>query len=137
LPTDEEWVHGCRALANTPWSCGEVDLELLGRYARYNRNSFGDGGAVSSPVATLKPNDFGLFDMMGNVSEWCHDRADRADALGPVGKDDTRLFRGGAYLSMPQFLGYDSPPLPGEPTKRSTTIGFRPARTLPHVPREK
>ena len=45
------------------------DVSWLGRYAVFQANA--DTGV--QPVGTRKPNDFGLFDMLGNVSEWCHD----------------------------------------------------------------
>src|SRR5262249_838029 len=75
LPTEAEWEYACRAGAETGWCCGEVDEELIGRYARWYGAAQSQGVNRSFPVATLKPNDFGLFDMHGNVSEWCQDVA--------------------------------------------------------------
>src|SRR5262249_41467940 len=72
LPTLAEWEMACRAGTTTKWSCGDVDEELLQKYACCRRNSYEKG---PFPVGTLKPNAFGLFDMHGNVTEWCYDPA--------------------------------------------------------------
>jgi formylglycine-generating enzyme required for sulfatase activity len=68
LPTMAEWEYAARAGADTSRFYGG-SRELLGRYARYSANS--DDRAW--PVGRLLPNDFGLFDVYGNVSEWCMD----------------------------------------------------------------
>jgi hypothetical protein len=72
LPTEAEWEYACRANAQTAWSCGQVDAELMSRYAWWYGTSIVNGIQKSSPVGRLKPNDFGLFDMHGNAGEWCH-----------------------------------------------------------------
>jgi len=69
LPTEAEWEFACRAGSTTVWPMGE-DSEHLPKYAWFNSNS---PQANCQPVARLKPNDFGLFDMLGNASEWCQD----------------------------------------------------------------
>jgi serine/threonine protein kinase/formylglycine-generating enzyme required for sulfatase activity len=69
LPTEAEWQTAAAAGARTRWAFGDA-FELLGQYARTRENSEGQ----IAPVASLKPNDFGLFDMYGNVWEWCHSR---------------------------------------------------------------
>lgn len=69
LPTDAEWEYACRAGATTSRPYGR-GTELLRRYAWYQINS--DDHAWH--VGMLKPNDFGLFDMLGNGGEWCHER---------------------------------------------------------------
>jgi formylglycine-generating enzyme required for sulfatase activity len=69
LPTEGEWEYACRAGAVTQHHFGQGDL-LLERYAIY----LGNSSERMWPVARLKPNDYGLFDMHGNVAEWSHDR---------------------------------------------------------------
>jgi serine/threonine protein kinase len=77
LPTEEEWEFACRAGSETGWSCGDEDEEIIGQYARWFGNAVAKEGACCSRVMTLKPNDFGLFDMHGNVAEWCNDISQR------------------------------------------------------------
>jgi formylglycine-generating enzyme required for sulfatase activity len=86
LPTEEEWECCCRAGTVTSRYYGE-SVELLRKYAWYVENS----GRRSSGVASLKPNDWGLFDMHGNVWSWCHNKDDG-------GKTEYRFFRGGSYV---------------------------------------
>src|SRR5208337_3479641 len=70
LPTEAEWEYGCRAGAMTSRYYG-LSEKLLGQYAWYMDNTFGD---QAHPCGTKLPNDLGLFDMLGNVYEWCNGR---------------------------------------------------------------
>ena len=71
LPTEAEWEYACRAGAMTSRYYG-LSEELLGQYAWYLYNTPGDR---ARPCGTKLPNDLGLFDMLGNVYEWCQERA--------------------------------------------------------------
>ncbi|HQU47261.1 MAG TPA: formylglycine-generating enzyme family protein, partial [Pirellulales bacterium] len=79
LPTEAEWDYACRAGTVTPRFYGNAP-ELLSKYAWYYANSEEQRHAAG----LLKPNDWGLFDVYGNVWEWCHDVA--ADAMPSVSK---------------------------------------------------
>ena len=68
LPTEAEWEYFCRAGTETAWSFGESQA-LLSRYAWTWLNS--DNRV--HPVGLLLPNELGMFDVLGNVWEWCHD----------------------------------------------------------------
>jgi formylglycine-generating enzyme required for sulfatase activity len=76
LPTEAEWEYACRAGSATGWSMGEAE-DLLPRYGWYLNNASGR----SHPVGSLRPNDWGLFDMHGNAWEWCHDRSENKDDI--------------------------------------------------------
>ena len=135
LPTESEWEYACRAEAVTSRYYGQSE-ELLGKYGRYTKNS----GERSWPVGSLKPNDFGLFDMQGNVFTWCQDAytnyvsgqggqatEDIEDASPPFDKV-RRVLRGGSFSSPASNVrsAYRSNLVP---TSRDLNGGFRPART--------
>jgi formylglycine-generating enzyme required for sulfatase activity len=141
LPTDSEWEHAARAGASTRWSCGEVDEETLGRYARMFHNSYDGSEQRTFPVGSLKPNDLGLFDMHGNVSEWCQDvfsgqSLPPGSYLPPAKGDGSevfnsayRVFRGGSFLKRARDARSDKPGW-ARPGDAFPAVGFRPARTI-------
>ncbi|MEI8375109.1 MAG: SUMF1/EgtB/PvdO family nonheme iron enzyme [Planctomycetota bacterium] len=98
LPTEAEWEYACRAGAASS-RYYEESRELLPKYAWYNENS----KDRSWPVGSLKPNDLGLFDMQGNVRQWCHDSGlnylvaeDTGDTSTATHKEN-RITRGSGY----------------------------------------
>jgi Sulfatase-modifying factor enzyme 1 len=112
LPTMAGWVYSCLAGANTGYSFGEP-WELLEKYGWFGNNS-PDG---TQPVGSLKPNDFGLFDLYGNAQEWC-------DAtLGRYGRE----LVGGSFSVRPPHLHKNNVFLAERP-KRGGIGGFRPSR---------
>ena len=76
LPTEAEWEYACRAGAQTPFAFGRCLSTEQGNYAGSLPMPGCSKGATLNktiPVASLQPNDFGLYDMHGNVKEWCKD----------------------------------------------------------------
>ena len=136
LPTEPEWEYACRAGTTTSRYYGQTDT-LVPHYARF----FGNGENQGWPTAQLKPNNFGLFDMLGNLSEWCFDERHSypSDATAvvpdkpksaPVGDTSRRIVRGGSFYNLAENIR-SADRVHMDPGRRVFGIGFRPARTLP------
>lgn len=130
LPTEAEWEYACRANTTTSRYFGDSE-SLLSFYAWCQRTP----ANPTRPVKYFMPNEFGLFDMYGNIMEWCQD-----SALQPVEQEKRyqrfpdrsappRWVRGGYLGSEPQ--GTRSAYRFENRSSRQTTIGFRVVRTLP------
>jgi formylglycine-generating enzyme required for sulfatase activity len=106
LPREAEWEYHCRAGAGTSRHYGVAE-EMLSNYAWYSSNSRNRPG----PVGSKKPNDYGLFDMLGNAWEWCQDAyapyppnaggppVEDREEKQPITALQDRVLRGGAFLA--------------------------------------
>ncbi len=138
LPTEAEWEYSARAGTTTAYCFGK-EQRRLGQYAWYCRNS----GNNTHPVGKLLPNAWGLYDMHGNVWEWCQDWYSAypshsvKDPKGPD-KGSYRLLLGGAWESSPFKFGWDivnwlyvdqscrsAYRNYNDPAYRSSNVGFR------------
>ena len=99
LPSEAEWEYACRAGTTTRWSFGD-DESQLGEYAWHDGNSWGSAQVVGQKL----PNPWGLYDMHGNVYEWCQDRygpypsSARTDPTGHA-FNKARIIRGGPFFN--------------------------------------
>jgi formylglycine-generating enzyme required for sulfatase activity len=144
LPSEAEWEYACRAKAVTSRYYGETE-ELLGKYAWYTKYSLDRGmlpGVRKSRGGQggMKPNDFGLFDMLGNAVEWCQESyvfppenrgeiSEDVEDNRPVTDKLGRALRGCSFLD-PALLARSALRLRFVPQYHIDYLGFRPARTL-------
>ena len=134
LPTEAEWEYACRAGTQTAFFFGD-DPSALGDYAWHWRNSGNGAQTFSHPVGQKKPNAWGLYDMLGNVQEWCADwsgyeKGPATDPSGPA-SGKYRVVRGGWYGHGESETFRSAYSSCSEPASRSAIIGFRCAMNLP------
>lgn len=154
LPTEAEWEYACRAGTNTLYYYGNDPKKLSeigniwdgtaketfkANYPEVTGILTEDGFAFTSPVGNYRANKWGLFDMHGNVSEWCSDFYDEnyydqfagKPAIDPQGPQSgsTHVVRGGSWYLFPEYVrsAYRSK-LP--PTSCGDNVGFRVVREL-------
>jgi formylglycine-generating enzyme required for sulfatase activity/tRNA A-37 threonylcarbamoyl transferase component Bud32 len=109
LPSEAEWEYGCRAGTTTPFYFGEsITPELVNYDGNYTYASAPKGQyrQQTTDVGSFPPNAFGLYDMHGNVWEWCFDSIDNysdapKDGSALTGRSSVKLLRGGSWLNNP------------------------------------
>jgi formylglycine-generating enzyme len=146
LLTEAEWEYACRAGTNTAFCSGD-DGDSIGQYGNIADKSFeakypkwrainaDDGFVFTSPVGRYRSNAFGLYDMHGNVYEWCSDYYDAGayatsrsdDPVGPK-TSEYRVLRGGSWYNDSRYSrsAYRSR---NPPDIRNYIVGFRLSRT--------
>ncbi|MEI8396305.1 MAG: SUMF1/EgtB/PvdO family nonheme iron enzyme, partial [Rhodospirillaceae bacterium] len=160
LPSEAQWEYACRAGTNTPLYSGDIKIigernaPALDQIAWYGGNSGVNfdlqGGDISEgwkekqyphkltgtrPVGKKCPNPWGLYDMLGNVWEWCSDRwriyksRGETDPVGPLEINASGVCRGGAWHSHARNTR-SAPRLEMMPGKLRYSIGFRCSRVL-------
>jgi len=135
LPTEAEWEYACRSGSKSAYSFGESS-KSLGDYAWFDENS----RHQTHPVGQKKPNAWGLYDMHGNVIEWCSDywygeypKGAVSDPSGPRG-GSYRVIRGGSGNYTAAFCR--SAVRSGlVPSFRDSGLGFRVALSPSGIPR--
>ena len=134
LPTEAQWEYACRAGSKTAYSFDDEE-GLLPEYGWFNRNS----SRRTHTVGLLEPNAWSLYDMHGNVWEWCSDWYEEypkgavSDPTGPK-EGSIRVFRGGsgfnvAAICLSAIRGRSAPSL------RNNNIGFRLALSPSGIPK--
>ncbi len=128
LPTEAEWEYACRATSSAAYCFGDSEDDLE-EYSWFN------GRRGTHPVGEKKPNRWGLYDMHGNVSEWCHDgywwiypKGEQIDPKGPP-RSSAHVARGGSYRTLAIGCRASSRSEVGYPGLGD--IGFRVAMSLP------
>jgi formylglycine-generating enzyme required for sulfatase activity len=137
VPTEAEWEYACRAGASTTWPHG-LSEDRLRDYAWTLLNS----GRVLHPPALKPPNDLGLFDILGNASEWCFGLVDTGHDPNAIKTKEDRLWftevkegfgvdtRGGSFLDAAGDIRPANRNI-RRPIERLPYFGIRLARTCP------
>jgi formylglycine-generating enzyme required for sulfatase activity len=142
LPTEAQWEYACRAQSNSSRFFGDnigrtcqyanvADQSIKQKYHAWTVHPCNDTFIYTAPVRTFSPNPFGLYDMLGNVWEWCINAYDHRAYLHPINKytvhnNQTQVsIRGGSWYTRPQYLRCANRDFVASCTRRSSDLGFR------------
>jgi len=149
LVTEEEWEYVARAGSTTPYGFGDLktgfvdkifkkEYKELADYGWYMQNSDGK----THPVGTKKPNDWGVYDMAGNLYEWCkndfvpYNSLEDANAEGDMdesifgeSQDSMKVLRGGSWYGVAQYMRSSNRYF-ASPIFKGDIVGFRMARDI-------
>ncbi|MBD2388391.1 SUMF1/EgtB/PvdO family nonheme iron enzyme [Cylindrospermum sp. FACHB-282] len=112
LPSEAEWEYACRAGTTTPFYFGETISTDLANYNGnliYGSGSTGEYLQQTTDVGKFPPNAFGLYDMHGNICEWCQDGWHKNYIIAPtdgsvwINDNDNRMLRGGSWFYDPDY----------------------------------
>ena len=136
LPTEAEWEYAARAGHQTAYCFGD-DTSRLDDYAWFSQNTWDEGDKYAHPVGEKKSNNWGLYDIHGNIWEWVQDWYQKSyyqssSTTNPICKDNasgSRVLRGGSWLNKPWELRLA---LRGRrrPTNQNNNQGFRLVRIV-------
>lgn len=123
LPTEAEWEYACRSGGKEQEYCGGDDVRAVGWFHKNSK--------TTHRIGTKQPNGLGIYDMSGNVSEWCQDwsgdgyngASSSSDHTGPT-TGTTRILRGGSLYDDEWFLRSRGREM-RDPKKSNTGLGFR------------
>jgi formylglycine-generating enzyme required for sulfatase activity len=151
LPTEAEWEYACRAGSKQPFHFGETITTDLANYdgtddpngkwsGAYDRGTNGIYREQTTPVDAFPPNAFGLYDMHGNVWEWCldhwHDNYQGAPMDGSAwlsnDQNANRVLRGGSWINNPRNCRFATRNV-RFPDDRNGNIGFRVVCEIPRT----
>ncbi|WP_197455908.1 SUMF1/EgtB/PvdO family nonheme iron enzyme [Stieleria neptunia] len=133
LPTEAEWEYACRAGSTAAYGFGDVYRD--GQANADGRFASASGGGIflkqTADIASYRPNAFGIYNMSGNVSEWCqdwfgaayYDVSPTADPVGPT-SGTKRVVRGGSWFDHPYLLRCGSRQS-ADPGSREPFVGIR------------
>lgn len=141
LPSEAEWEYACRAETETPFHFGETITSKLANYKStytYGSGPKGEYRRQTTDVGSFPPNAFGLYDMSGNVWEWCQDNGHYnyegapTDGRAWTNNNDSRILRGGSWIEPPSSCR-SACRVRDTPGGRSDGIGFRLALSAPRT----